>query len=166
VPLTGIIDSQDVNYFEYQLMVPQKDGSLKITYKGSWVTDLDITQANVETLVKGARCRWKIENECFNTLKNQGYNIAHSYGHGEQGLSFNFFIINLIAFFMHQIFEMTDELYQACRVKRGSKKNLWNMIRGFIQLLIFPAWEDLLQAILNPPQLGRWDPVLGFQPTQ
>jgi hypothetical protein len=164
VPLTSAIDSSDVNYFEYQLAVPQKDGTLKVTYKGSWVTDFEITQANVETLVKGARCRWKIENECFNTLKNQGYNIDHSYGHGDQNLSFNFFILNLIAFFMHQIFEMTDDLYQACRVKRGSKKNLWDTIRGFIQLLIFETWEDLLTAILTPPQLGRWKPDIGLQP--
>jgi hypothetical protein len=164
VPLTGAIDSRDVNYFEYQLMVPQKDGSLKVTYQGTWITDFEIAKENIETLVKGARCRWKIENECFNTLKNQGYHIDHSYGHGEQNLSFNFFILNLIAFFFHQIFELTDELYQACRVKRGSKQNLWDTIRGFIQLLIFPTWEDLLSAVLKPPQLGSWDSKAGFQP--
>jgi hypothetical protein len=68
VPLTGSIDTAEVNYFDYQLMVPQKDGSLKITYKGSWVTDFEVTRENVETLVKGGRCRWKIENECFNSV--------------------------------------------------------------------------------------------------
>ena len=33
------------------------------------------------------RARWKIENETFNTLKNQGYHFEHNYGHGEQHLS-------------------------------------------------------------------------------
>jgi hypothetical protein len=33
------------------------------------------------------RARWKIENETFNTLKNQGYQIEQSYGHGKQYLS-------------------------------------------------------------------------------
>jgi hypothetical protein len=28
-------------------------------------------------MVRGARARWKIENETFNTLKNQGYHIEH-----------------------------------------------------------------------------------------
>jgi hypothetical protein len=28
-------------------------------------------------LVKGGRARWKIENEAFNTLKNQGYHLEH-----------------------------------------------------------------------------------------
>jgi len=38
-------------------------------------------------VVKGGRCRWKIENETFNTLKNQGYHFEHNYGHGEKNLS-------------------------------------------------------------------------------
>ena len=156
VPLNGNVKTIEVNYFEYQLIVPQKNGGEKITYKSSWITDFEITTETVETLVKGARCRWKIENECFNTLKNQGYHIDHSYGHGERNLSFNFFILNLIAFFFHQIYELTDELYQACRKKKGSKKNLWEMIRNHIQIIIFDSWESLLQAVLHPPQFGRY----------
>ena len=39
------------------------------------------------TLMRGARARWKIENETFNTLKNQGYHFEHNFGHGHQHLS-------------------------------------------------------------------------------
>ena len=28
--------------------------------------------------------RWKIENETFNVLKNNGYNPEHNFGHGKQ----------------------------------------------------------------------------------
>jgi len=35
---------------------------------------------------RGGRARWRIENETFNTLKNQGYHFAHNYGHGENNL--------------------------------------------------------------------------------
>ena len=38
-----------------------------------WVTDLELRDDNVKTIAKGGRARWKIENETFNTLKNQGY---------------------------------------------------------------------------------------------
>jgi hypothetical protein len=38
------------------------------------------------TLMRGARARWKIENETFNTLKNQGYHFEHNFGHGDQPL--------------------------------------------------------------------------------
>ena len=56
----------------------------------------DLIRDHQQTLVKGGRARWKIENECFNTLKNQGYCIDHSYGHGDKNLCFNFYLLTLI----------------------------------------------------------------------
>ena len=52
----------------------------------SWVTDLDVTEENVYQFMRGARARWKIENETFNTLKNQGYHFGHNFGLGKQHL--------------------------------------------------------------------------------
>ena len=40
--------------------------------------------------MRAARARWKIENETFNTLKNQPYNFGHNYGHGLNHLCSNF----------------------------------------------------------------------------
>ncbi|MFT5815690.1 MAG: hypothetical protein ACI9VT_003464, partial [Psychroserpens sp.] len=37
---------------------------------------------NIIAMTKVGRCRWKIENMCFNTLKNQDYHVVHNYGHG------------------------------------------------------------------------------------
>jgi len=119
-------------------------------YKSSWVTDLKINEENCGTLVRGARCRWKIENECFNTLKNQGYSIKHNYGHGEKNLCFNFFLLTLLAFFFHQIFELTDHKYQKCRKKFGSKQNMWDNIRSYIMILVYETWDILLDFALNP----------------
>ena len=78
------------NYMEAWELVPQKDGSLKSQYYGKWITDIEITDDNAKTLIDGARARWKIENECFNSLKNHGYNMEHNYGHGSENMSFNF----------------------------------------------------------------------------
>ena len=147
VPLNGNVDTLWVNYFEYWII-----DKGKTTYHNSWVTDMHITEQNVAELVKGGRCRWKIENETFNTLKNQGYHIEHNYGHGKHHLSMNFFLLNLPAFFMHQIFELTDDLYQQCRVKLGSRRALWERLRSVIFILIFPAWETLLQRVLRPSE--------------
>src|SRR4030043_780954 len=145
VPLNGNKNTLWVNYFEYWLV---NEG--KVTYHNSWVTDLKVNEGNVGELVRIGRCRWKIENETFNTLKNQGYHIEHHFGHGEKHLSINFFLLNLLAFFMHQIFELTDDLYQQCRVKRGSRHALWESLRSAIFFLIFPDWETLLQRLLRP----------------
>jgi hypothetical protein len=74
VPLNGTKDADDVNFFQFEII--SKDN--KVTYKNSWVTDIPIDRDNIVMLVKGGRARWKIENETFNTLKNQGYHIKAS----------------------------------------------------------------------------------------
>ena len=145
VPLNGNKKTLWVNYFEYWLV---HEG--KVTYHNSWVTDFTVDKGNVRELVRIGRCRWKIENETFNTLKNQGYHIEHNFGHGKKHLSMNFFLLNLLAFFMHQIFELTDLLYQECRRAFGSRRNLWDHLRSSIHLLIFPDWESLLKRNLRP----------------
>ncbi len=146
MPLNGNKNTVETNYFEYWII--NSEG--KTTYHNSWVTDFKITEENIRELVRIGRCRWKIENEVFNTLKNQGYHIEHNYGHGKKHLSMNFFLLNLLAFFMHQIFELTDKLYQNCRKTLGSKEELWNNLRSVIRILIFPDWETLLRRIDDP----------------
>jgi hypothetical protein len=95
----------------------------------------------VLTLVKGGRSRWKIENETFNTLKNQGYHIEHNFGHGQQNLSMIFFTLNLSAFYVHQILELTDRLYHTVRYSKfTSRKEYWNQLRCTIRILIFPRF--------------------------
>lgn len=148
VPINGRDDALSVNYFKFQILTPDKHGELKVTYINSWVTDLTVTKENIEKLVKGGRCRWKIENECFNTLKNQGYNIEHSYGHGEKNLCYNFYLLTLLAFFFHQISELTDGLFQACRKKFGSKQHMWETLRTAIKWFIFDSWNNLLNFSL------------------
>jgi hypothetical protein len=150
VPLNAREDTLHVNYFEFQMLAPGKDGQRKVTYQNSWVTDISLSHDNIEPMVRGGRCRWKIENECFNTLKNQGYHLEHNYGHGTHSLAFNFYLLTLLAFFMHQVAELTDRLFQACREKFGSKRHLWETLRSYIKILLFQSWEHLLDFALRP----------------
>jgi hypothetical protein len=142
VPLNDKKKTLMVNYFAYWM----KEGE-RTAYHNSWVTDFSVDDENVEELVRIGRSRWMVENEVFNTVKNHGYHIDHNYGHGKKHLSMNFFMLNLLAFFMHQIFEMSDSLYQWLRKKLGSKKNLWDHLRIACHILIFPSWEALLLYI-------------------
>lgn len=145
VPLNDNKKTVMVNYFEYWI---RENG--KITYHNSWVTDLPVDGNNIKELVKIGRCRWKIENETFNTLKNQGYHIEHNYGHGKNHLSFNFFLLNLLAFFMHQVFELTYLPYQHLRKKFGSKRNLWDHLRACLYIIVFPDINTYFEWLLNP----------------
>lgn len=150
VPLNGRQDSCLVNFFRYQIIV---DG--EPTYKSAWVTSLEVTKQNIETMVRAGRARWKIENECFNTLKNQGYSLEHNFGHGKKNLSFNFFLFNLLAFFIHQILELSDGLFQKCRHRYATKKYLWETLRALFGLFVFESWENLLKlALKEEPRPG------------
>jgi hypothetical protein len=142
VPLNGNKDASLVNYCEYWM----KDTN-KTVYHNSWVTDLPLDDECIEEMVRIGRSRWMVENEVFNTVKNHGYHIEHNYGHGVKNLSMNFFLLNMLAFFMHQIFELTDPVYQWLRKKLGSKKNLWDHLRMFCHMIVFADWNDLVMRI-------------------
>ncbi len=156
VPLNGNKDTIYVNYFRYQQIVIDEEGQEKVVYKNSWVTDFEIKESNILHLVKGARCIWKIENECFNSLKNQGYSIEHNYGHGVKNLSFNFLLLTLLAFYLHQFFELTDKLFQACRKKYGSKQYLWSNLKSVIRIIVFDSWRILLEFMFDKSKFEKW----------
>jgi hypothetical protein len=148
VPLNGSRNADQVNFFEYWLHANQK-----VTYHNSWVTDLDVSKSNVVELVGAGRARWKIENETFNTLKNQGYHIEHNFGHGQQFLSNTFFVLNLLAFYIHQILELCDKGYQYCRSKFSSRKEYWNNLRAIIRIMLFRTFDHLLRNVADPPEI-------------
>jgi hypothetical protein len=154
VPLHGGKHSINVNFLRCTITGKKKKKEYKksVPYKNTWVTDWKISKENVATLARAGRCRWKVENECFNAMKNQGYCMEHNYGHGTKNLAFNFYLLTLAAFSMHQIFEMTDSLYQACRQKYGSKMLLWNTLKHSIMNIVFDNWEQLLGFVLKPDE--------------
>ena len=66
--------------------------------------------------MRGGRARWKIENETFNTLKNQGYHFEHNYGHGKKNLPVVLAMVMLLAFFLvDQAQQRCCPLFQAAR---------------------------------------------------
>ncbi len=160
VPLTKDESAPLVNVLKLRISTPQSDGTNKVSYIGTWITDLMVTEKNVAKLVRGARCRWKIENECFNTLKNHGYEIEHNYGHGEKNLSFVFYLTTILAFYLHQILSLCDKLYQAVRESYVTLKSTWMHIQSAFSWFVYDSWEAMLRHILNPDhyQLQRAGP--------
>jgi hypothetical protein len=114
----------------------------------SWVTDLIITVENAPWLVRGARARWKIENETFNTMKNQGYHFEHNYGHGEQHLSVVFAMLMMLAFLVDQTQQICCPLFQAVHKKLGSKRLLWERLRSHFYHFEFTCMRQLYEIVL------------------
>ena len=133
-----------VNFLEYTETT--SDGS--ILKRFSWVTDLDITSDNARHWVRGGRARWKIENETFNTLKNQGYQFGHNFGHGKQNLSTIFVVLMMLAFLVDQTQELCCPLFQAVRKKRVTRRSLWDHQRSHFRHFEFTSMQQLHETML------------------
>jgi hypothetical protein len=142
VPLHASHTDRRVNFIESWELREDKVQHL------SWVTDLRVSTRNVYHLMRGGRARWKIENETFNTLKNQGYNFEHNYGHGEQHLSVVFAILMMLAFLVDQVQQLCCALFQAVWAKLGSKRLLWERMRALFYDYALASMRQLFEALL------------------
>ena len=120
----------------------------KVIKQFEWITDIKVTDGNVDKIVKAGRSRWKIENETFNTLKNQGYHFKHNFGHGHNNLCTNFALLMLLAFLIDQIQQLSNELFQKVLKKSEWKKYLWDDVRSFFKTMPFDSMEMIYNAII------------------
>ncbi len=120
----------------------------KIVKKFQWITDIKVTEENVDKIVRAGRGRWKIENETFNTLKNQGYHFKHNFGHGDKNLCTNFALLMFLAFLIDQIQQLSNELFQKALKKSEWKKYLWDDVRSFFKTMPFDSMEMIYNAII------------------
>jgi hypothetical protein len=144
VPLNQSNPDLLVNFLEYW----EVDGEGNIKHF-SWVTDFTITRKNAYTLMRGGRARWKIENETFNTLKNQGYNFGHNYGLGKKHLSEVFVMLMMLAFLVDQAQQLCCALFRAAWGKVGSKRLLWEHMRSLFHWIDMESMEMLLRVMLE-----------------
>jgi len=141
MPLNASNVDVRVNFIEYWEM-----GDGKVQHF-SWVTDLRVSKRNVFHLMRGGRARWKIENETFNTLKNQGYHFEHNYGHGEQHLSVVFAMVMMLAFLVDQTQQLCCALFRAVWTKLGSKRLLWERMRALFYDYALESMRQLLETL-------------------
>jgi hypothetical protein len=113
----------------------------------TWVTDLEVAAENVREVVRAGRARWRIENETFNTLKNQGYHFEHNYGHGEENLSVVLAMLMMLAFLIDQVQQKCDPLFEAARKKKGPKCALWEAMRQLFATFEVSSMREVYEAI-------------------
>ncbi|MCY4440434.1 MAG: hypothetical protein OXE53_09540, partial [Deltaproteobacteria bacterium] len=58
---------------------------------------------------------------------------------------------NLLAFFMHQIFELVDGLYQRVHTFFFSRRAFWDEVRSAFRLFLFTSWDQVLVRMNSPP---------------
>jgi len=142
VPLRSGEDALHANWCD--VLITHEDTGA-VLYGNEWVTSLPLTETQTPEIVACGRARWKSENENNNVLKNQGYHIAHNFGHGQAHLSTTLLTLNLLAFLLHTIAQVADEVYRQIRRALGPRRTFFNDIRALMRYLIFVDWDSLLR---------------------
>jgi len=145
IPLNNTENAPMVNFMECE--AEEKKGKRIIKKYFSWVTNHKITEDSLYELMLGGRARWKIENETFNTLKNQGYNFGHNFGHGKKHLHTVFAYLMMLAFLIDQLQEISCGLFQEALKSKKTRKTLWEFLRSFFQTHLIKSWEELFIAM-------------------
>lgn len=158
VPLNDEHFDYRVNVLEYW---EEKPNGKKQYF--SWVTSFELTDKNVYKIMRAGRARWKIENETFNTLKNQGYNFEHNYGHGYNNLCSVMTMLMLLAFLIDQVQQLCCKLYQKVRKKCGALREFFIERRVLLQFAVWTSWRDIYESMLSP---STKPPPIGILPLE
>ena len=151
VPLRATDDALAVNWFSIEI----QNAKGKRTYFNSCVTDLEITAATVADIAACGRARWKIENETFNVLKTNGYNLEHNFGHGKETLASILVTLNLLAFGIHTAARLAVLAWRRAVIARGPTYRFFEHLRMVTVYVVFENWDHLLRSIeaaaVRPP---------------
>ncbi len=121
---------------------------------------LGLCREHAERWMWGGRGRWKIENETFNTLKNQGYQFEHNFGHGHQNLSVVLAMLMMLAFLVDQTQQLCCPQFAAAWKKCISKRALWERVREIFHQFEVTSMQAIYEAVLStrkPPLKVLWD---------
>jgi hypothetical protein len=151
VPISGAKDAALVNWICMETI--DKTGKTKSTK--AFVTSLPVTRDNVAELVSAGRTRWKIENETFNVMKNNGYELEHNFGHGKKFLASTLAAMNILAFAWHNVLDVLGSSWKAARETVGKRTTFFQEMLTLTKFAAFPSWESLFNTIVTsdiPPE--------------
>jgi len=115
----------------------------------SYLTNIKVTKNNAWSLLSTGRSRWKIENETFNTLKNQGYHFKHNFGHGKQHLCTVMSYLMMMAFWVDQLQQAGDKTFQAIIAVLKTRVKLWESMRAVFKIVAIQSMYQLYFKIAD-----------------
>ena len=93
----------EVDYQEEKLNIIKYKDKIKNT-EFVYITDLPISDKNIEATINIGRKRWKIENEGFNMQKNGTFDIKHLYSKNSVAIKVHYLLVQ-IAHIIRQLLE-------------------------------------------------------------
>ena len=93
-----------------------------------------------------------------NTLKHQGYQLEHNYGHGQKHLTTVFGLLMMLAFLVDQVQELCCNLFQTARQQFRSRTSLWDKLKRLFKEYFVVSWENVWLAIIYGHKGGVLQP--------
>jgi len=112
-----------------------------------FITNLRITEKNVNQLIAAGRSRWKIENQGFNEQKNNRYNIEHANSHNYTAMK-NHYLLVQITDIIRQLYEKGATIYKI--LKKTAKEKSSNLLEAIRTRRIT---DEELAALEKPIQV-------------
>ena len=116
-------------------------------YHNTFVTSLTLSPQTIHQIACMGRNRWRIENEAFNVLKTKGYNLSHNFGHGDKNLANLLAVLNIVAFAVHTLWQMTHETFHKMFHAFSSRKQFFQALLTLTIFHLFNSWEHLLDFV-------------------
>lgn len=105
-----------------------------------YVTNIVPAGENLIAIAQGGRLRWKVENEGFNTQKNEGYELGHKYCRKSYTGLQNYYTLLQIAHFINQLVEKGKMV--AGWLGEHSKqtiRNIWFNLLAYVTMVMPPG---------------------------
>ncbi|RLD69622.1 MAG: hypothetical protein DRI87_09415 [Bacteroidetes bacterium] len=120
-----------LNWVECTETIEKYETEEKNTKRFVHLTDMIIDRTTAVQISYTGRLRWKIENEGFNTQKNQGYNLKHKFSRVSLIAAKNYYQCIQIAHIINQLL-ILDRKFQALLTGKITIKHLWKCMIGFL----------------------------------
>ncbi len=96
------------------------------------LTNLEVNNETTVKVSDEGRLRWKIENEGFNTQKNEGYGLGHKFSRKNFNAMKNYYQCLQIAHIINQLAIKSKDINEILnRDKKFTIRKLWERLRSF-----------------------------------
>jgi hypothetical protein len=137
-----------LNWVEYQLYYDQSTPHQYFAH----ITNMDIDNENVWDICRHGRMRWIIENQGFNTQKNNGYDLEHKYSRKHLWAMKNYYELLQMA---HMINQLTEKLIKIKEAMKQAGHTLKSIVEDMISAMKKQIIEgrEIQQALEKNKQL-------------
>ena len=121
-----------INYVELEETTKHiKTAELKVQ-RFVHITNFEVNAESCDRISYTGRLRQKIENEGFNTQKNQGYALEHKFSRVDFNAIKNYYQCLQIAHIINQLTEKSQEIKSLLRTYDITIKYLWQRLMSFL----------------------------------